>query len=211
MARNDDNDDDDRRRKRSSRDDEEDADDDRPRRKSVRDRAEEVDAEDDRPRRKSGRDGDEDGSSAKTASPLPVRLIGAIIASLAWGILTLYGGCFNSAKALAVVIDINEMRQRPGLAYMAVGAHVILTLAGGLLIMGGVGLLMGRKVGKYFAIAGPVSMFLVGLITLVIVLVVTKGMSVNNVGFIVDTVLSLAVAGLITFLLLNKDVDKTLT
>ncbi len=73
--------------------------------------------------------------------------------------------------------------------------------------MGGVGLLMGRKVGKYFAIAEA------GLD-------VSGGadhprdrvggderhvLVVNNVGFIVDTVLSLAVAGLITFLLLNKD------
>jgi hypothetical protein len=216
MAHNHD-DDDDRPRKRSSRDDEDDVDDDRPRKRSAPDR-------------------DEVQSSSKKAGPMPTRLVGAIIASMAWGILILHGSCMQSGNALFSVVETHRLQQQQekmredlrkagfnqldptnmrfdgSMAYASLGANVFSFLAAALLLAGGIALLMRKAFGKYLAMGAPVLMVLVDLIAFVIFLVLTKGafLAPHNIGIIINFLFGLVVGGIIIFLLLNKDVSKAL-
>jgi hypothetical protein len=217
-----------------ARDDE---DDERPRKKSPRD--DEGEEEDDRPRKKSSHDDEDDDSSGKKSKPMPMRLVGAIIAALAWSILILHASCLNSSSLIVEEIH-NQKAQREadenlrkmqeqmraagvnqkidmgdrgnGVRYTIVGTKIFLFLMATLLLVGGVTLLMRKGFGKYLAMGAPVGMLLVEFVGFVTCLIITKGtfLAQHNVVFLVNILFSLVVGGCIVFLLLNKDVNRAL-
>ena len=99
-----------------------------------------------------------------------------------------------------------------GLRYTLVGTKFFLMLLSAALVAGGIVLLMRKSYGKYLAMGAPVGMLLVEFIGFVVCLIVTSGTFLTdyNVEFFINIVFSLAVAGCIAFLLLNKDVSKAL-
>jgi hypothetical protein len=182
-----------------------DDDDDRPRKKRSRDEDEvqeetAIEADDDRPRVKSSR-----ADVEKTAKPMPVRLVGAIIACLAWGFLSLYGSCMQSSNGVFQEIHTwrarrdaeenqrkvrDEMRKAGidirvdggdlggggnGLRYTILGTHIFLLLTSVLLVVGGIMLLMRMSMAKFVAMGAPVAMLLVEFVAFVICLIITKG------------------------------------
>jgi hypothetical protein len=205
------------------RKDRDDDDADLPRKKGSRD----DEADDDRPRKKKARDGDED-RGGKEAKPMPVRLVGAIIASMAWGGYVLHHNCGLSSSALIGIIHM-EKRDRgrdfgfvlnqafgfgehKGFIYTMAGAEFFMLVMGAVLLAGGVMLLMRMGLGKYLAMGAPAAMALIDLITFVICLAITSGafLTTYNAGFAINIIFSLAVGGCNAYLLLNKDVSKAL-
>jgi hypothetical protein len=216
MARDDD--DDDRPRKKIPRDDEDD-DDDRPRKKSAREEEDDADDED-RPRKKLAREEDDQAGKAK---PMPIRLVGAIIASMAWGILVLHGSCVESSHSIMGIIHFHRAQDQMrgfgnlvvegrGMLYTLAGTQVVMTLLGAILLAGGVALLARKGFGKYLAMGAPVGMALVQMAVFVICLIITSGVFLvhYNFAFFIQILFSLTVSGLNAYLLLNKDVSRVL-
>jgi hypothetical protein len=208
------------------RKDRDDDDQDRPRKKSSRD-GEGDDGDEDRPRKKKARDNGED-RGGKEARPMPIRLVGAIIASMAWGGYVLHHNCGLSSSALIGIIHM-EKRDRgrdfgfvfnpafglvdhKGFIYTVAAAEFFMMVLGAVLLAGGVLLLMRMGFGKYLAMGAPAAMALVELITFVICLAITSGafLTTYNAGFAVNIIFSLGVGGCNAFMLLNKEVSKAL-
>ena len=212
-----------------------DDDDDRPRKKPSR----EVE-DDDRPRKKSARE-EEDERVSIAPKPMPMRLVGAIIAAMAWGILSLYLSCVDSSRSVVHEIQVQKAQREAqenirkmqeqaraagfnqqfdagdfgggsGLRYTIVGTKFFFMLMSAALVIGGSVLLMRKSLGKFIALGAPVGMLLIEFIGFVICLIISKGsfLTEYNVEFFINIVFSLAVAGCIAFLLLNKDVSKAL-
>jgi hypothetical protein len=207
------------------RKDRDDDDQDRPRKKSSRDE-EGDDGDEDRPRKKKARDYGED-RGGKEARPMPIRLVGAIIASMAWGGYALHHNCGLTSSALIGIIHMEKRDQgrelfafnqgfglvnHRGFIYTVAGAEFFMMVLGAVLLAGGVLLLLRMGFGKYLAMGAPAAMALVELITFVICLAITSGafLTTYNAGFAVSIIFSLAVGGCNAFMLLNKDVSKAL-
>src|SRR5438105_583918 len=133
-----------------------DDDDDRPRKKIPRDEEED---DDDRPRKKLAREEDDKAAKAK---PMPIRLVGAIIASMAWGILVLHGSCIESSHSIMGIIQFHRAQDQMrgfgnlvvegrGMLYTLAGTQVVMTGLGAMLLAGGVALLARKGFGKYLA------------------------------------------------------------
>jgi hypothetical protein len=209
------------------RKDRDDDDQDLPRKKSSRD--EESDDEDeDRPRKKKTRDDDE-ARGGKERKPMPMQLIAAIIASMAWGGYILHHNCGQTSGALIGIIQMEkrdrEIRdlgfafnrafgfgEHKGFIYTMAGAEFFMMLLGAVLVAGGIALLMRKGFGKYLAMAAPAAMALVELFTFVVCLAITSGAFLTNynANFMVNVIFSLAVGGCNAYMLLNKDVSKAL-
>jgi hypothetical protein len=205
------------------RKDRDDDDQDLPRKKKARD---DGDENEDRPRKKKARDDEDRGG--KEAKPMPIRLVGAIIASMAWGGYILHHNCGLASSALIGIIHM-EKRDRgrdfgfvfnpafglvdhKGFIYTMAGAQFFMLVMGAVLLAGGVMLLMRMGLGKYLAMGAPAAMALIDLITFVICLAITSGvfLTTYNAGFAINIIFSLAVGGCNAYLLLNKDVSKAL-
>jgi len=234
MARDDD--DDDRPRKKNPDDDD---DDDRPRKKKAADDGED---DDDRPRKKSkARDEEVEEKSVPSGGPrpMPMRLVGAIIATFAWGILTLHSGCLSTSRSIHGEIQLAKLKreqeerlrdlqkQMPGfnikadagergdgsgLRYTLLGGKLVFLLMSVVLVAGGIVLLMRKGFGKFIAMGAPVGMLFVEFAAFVICLIISKWTFLTdyNVEFLINIFFSLVVGGTIAFLLLNKDVSRAL-
>ncbi len=219
MARNDDDDDE---RPSKKRDDDRD-DDDQERSNRKRD---DDDDEDDRPRKKNrAKEEDERTGAEQQSKPMPLRLTGAIIASMAWGILVLHASCVRSSSLSllaiqmmrevrmgGIVIDMGAFGLGRGMVYTQIGLQLMLFLFAAALLASGITLLMRKSLGKWLAMGAPAGMVLIELLGFVICLIITEGafLTQHNVEFFLNIVFSLAVSGLCAYLLLNKDVSKAL-
>jgi len=207
------------------RKDRDDDDQDCPRKKISRDEGDD-DGDEDRPRKKKARDYGED-RGGKEPKPMPIRLVGAIIASMAWGGYVLHHNCGLTSSALIGIIHMEKRDQgrelfafnqafglvnHKGFIYTMAGAQFFMMVMGAVLLAGGVLLLMRMGFGKYLALGAPAAMALIELITFVICLAITSGafLTTYNAGFAVNIIFSLAVGGCNAYLLLNKDVRKAL-
>lgn len=229
MARDDD-DDDDRPRKKNARAVDEDEDDEaeRPRKKKVRTEevAEEEEEVEEKPRKKNSRAEEVEVESAGSTRPMPVRLVGAIIASMAWGILVLHGSCLEASTSIMNVIQIHRAQEQMrgfgfnpnaviegrGMLYTMAAAQLLMFLLGGALLAGGAVLLVRKGMGKYPAMGAPFAMVLVQLGLFVAGLIFTGGVLLahHNFVFLINILFGLAVGACNAYLLLNKEVSKTL-
>ena len=186
-------------RRQPVRDD--DDDEDRPRKKRSRDDEDDEKEEVERPRKKSPSADDD----VKSPKPMPTALVGAIIAAMAWGILSLNSTCLYSASGIVLEIENQRMQREQeenfrklreqmraaglnqkigdgpefgaggGLRYTLLGTRILLMLMATLLLAGGIVLLMRKSFGKFIAMGAPVGMLLVDLSGFVICLIITKG------------------------------------
>lgn len=211
-------------KRRKDRDEEEE---DRSRKKRERD--EEDDEE--RPRKK--RDDDRDAGADKAPRPMPMRLVGAIVAALAWGILGVYGSCLDTSRLMNTEAFIMKTQREQeeklrgfgirfddrgsgkGFRYTRIGASFFYMLMSAVLLAGAVVLMMRKKFGMYIALGAPVALLLVEFFAFVVCLLITDftfiSIDAYNAQFFVHIFFSLVVGGTIAFLLLNKDVREALT
>lgn len=229
MARDDD-DDDDRPRKSRRRDDDDGFEDaSRSRRNSRRDDEDAEDDDDDRPRRKRRYDEDDDDDDRSMRKikkkGMPGMLLAAGIVAIAWGGICILSSCGTSGKSF---LDWHNLRQvdrifgglirdlggpTPGL-FMTLGiVYGFLMLASVLLCVGGILLLMRKKIGKYMSIAGPVLMGVVGVFGFIAGVIVTRGglfSAAALMGLPAVVFFTLCVGGFLIFALMQKDVVKAL-
>jgi hypothetical protein len=201
----------------------------------------EMVTEETRPSRRKGRDDndaeDEDRPRPKGDKPMPVRLVAAIIASMAWGFLALHDSCTSTGGSILNVVHIHEFRKMQekgredlrrmgvnqidfgnvpqlefGLPYTLMVLQLGQSLLAALLIAGGSLLLVRMRIGKFVVMGVPALMALVEILGIVICLILTKGLILtpHNFSFLIFLFFSVVVAGCNIFMLLNKDVSKAL-
>ena len=197
----------------------------------VRDR----DDDDDRPRKGDARDDDDDDRSSKksadpvddaddvAARPLPLRVIGAIIASIFWGGLMLHGSCMSFSHSSMMVIAFHRVEAAgfnirgaggggEGFYGTLAATQFVMFLLGGGLLAGGVLLLLRKGYAKWMAMGVPAAMALLQMAACVLCLIITGGvfLAQHNFDFLINIVFNMAVGGANAYLLLNKDVAKVL-
>ena len=194
-------------------------------------RSRDEDDDDDRPRKKDDdRKKDLDRGEPKPINP---RVLGAVFASLLWGGFILFHNCGLSSTAVIGLYHLEKKNAEgaigmifnpafhgggafgephKGFAYTSAGAQFVMMILGAVTVGGGVTLLMRMGFGKFLAIGGPAAMVLVEMLIFGICLAITSGrfLTAYNVDFFITIVFSLVIAGANAFLLLNRDVAKSL-
>ena len=180
---------------------------------------------------------DEDAKAPKPYKPMPVRLVGAIIAALAWGLISLNASCLQSSGDVVQEIRFQKVKREQeenlrkigvkfdfkndnplfaefsdGVRYTQIGVHFFFMFSSILLVAGGIMLLMRMSLGKFVAMGAPLLMCLVIFTGIVVCLIVTKGTFLTgyNAAYFVQISLSLLTGVAIIFLLLSSDVSKAL-
>jgi hypothetical protein len=195
------------------RDDRDDRDDDR--------RDDRDDRDDDRRERDEHDRDRNDAATDVQVRPMPLRLYGAIIASIFWGGLLLYGSCVHFSHSVLGVIAVHNAQVRfgrfggdfgEGFFGTLAAAQFFMVLLAGALLAAGILLMMRKGFARWMAMAVPGAMVLLDLFTAVICLIITSGtfLAQHNFDFLIDIVFNLAIGGCNAYLLLNKDVAKAL-
>lgn len=215
------------------RKDREDDDDDRPRKRSSREADDDVEEDRSSKKKDSQKASEVDKSADKLAKPMPLRLTGAIVAALAWGILGVYGSCLDTTRQINTEVFIMKTQREQeeklrgfgirfddrgsgkGFRYTRIGASFFYMLMSAVLLGGAIVLMIRKRFGMYIAMGAPVAMLLVEFFAFVVCLLITDFTLISidsyNVQYFVHIFFSLIVGGTIAFLLLNKDVSKSLT
>jgi hypothetical protein len=166
--------------------------------------------DDDRPRKQDPRPEDKDLGIEQQA--MPMRMIGAIIASIFWGGLLLYGSCVSFSRSAMVAIDIHNARAigGEGLFGTLAASQLFVSLLAAALLVGGVLMLMRKGFAKYMVMGVPAAIVVVEMATSVLCLIISSGVFLAhyNFDFLITSVFSLAVGGLNTYLLLDKEIAK---
>jgi hypothetical protein len=180
-------------------------------------RDERGDRDDDRDKRDRA---DDDAVTDVQVKPMPLRLTGAIIASIFWGGLLLYGSCVSFSQSVLRVVAAHNAQFGFGrfgdfgegfFGTMAASQFFMFLLAAALLAAG-ILLMMRKGFARWMAMGVPGAMVLLDLFTAVICLIITSGtfLAQHNFDILINIVFNLGVGGCNAYLLLNKDVVKAL-
>lgn len=192
----------------------------------ARDDDRDRDDEDDPPEDADSRDQpDDDPPPARDARheiasrPMPLQLIGAIMASILWGGLLLHGSCVSFTHyTMGVIAHHNNVwNVRVGGAgegfYGTMAATEFFTfLLAATLVVAGVLLMLRKGFAKWMAMGVPVVLILLHAAAAVICLIITSGvfLAQHNFDFLISITFNLVVGGLNAWLLLNKDASAAL-
>lgn len=176
-------------------------------------------AREDEDRESSKRRDERDHEVGIELHPMPTRLIGAIIASFAWGLLLLQSTCVRSMHLTMGVIQFLRDIRGPeavfggrNMLFALTFLQFMLVLLAGVLVAGAIALLMRKGFGKYLAMGAPAGIVLIEMAGLVICLILSDGhfMAAHNVDFAFVMIFSTVVAGLNAFLLIHPDATRAL-
>jgi hypothetical protein len=173
--------------------------------------------DDDRPRSREETPPAEDIASR----PMPMPLMGAIIASLFWGGLLLHGSCVSFTHSVMGVISHHNAvfgwegrggGAGEGFFGTKAAAEFFMLLLAATLLAAGILLMMRKGFAKWMAMAAPVLMVLLQMATAVVCLIITGGtfLAQHNFDFLITITFSLAVGGANAYFLLNKEVAQVL-